>query len=223
MLGFGGSKFARYSALAQMSSSRKSSGKDFSGLRKRLLAQTLCACVIFGLIWGLFHIQGSYAWLRTARQAVRESLTAHYDVKSVIRFVNDVGLWGDALERETLDRLSVPASGQMERTGTDTENPEAVLIFAEEGSAVRAVDDGEIRAVGEDPELGLWLELRTADGKMAKYGHCKDILVREGETVDKGQVVARVGQTGAAASPRLYFLLTQEDQAVDVIHLYSGG
>jgi murein DD-endopeptidase MepM/ murein hydrolase activator NlpD len=197
-----------------------SSPKKSFGLRKRLLVQTLCAGVIFALLWGLFHIQSRHPWLTAARQAVRENLAADYDVRTVARLINEVGLWGDTLEREALSRLSVPASGQMEPADAGMENPGAVLIFSEQGAAVRAVDAGRIQAVGEDPDLGLWLELRTEDGKTAKYGYCQDILVQEGDWVGKGQVVARVGQTGGAAFPQLYFSLTQDDQVLDVMELF---
>jgi murein DD-endopeptidase MepM/ murein hydrolase activator NlpD len=101
--------------------------------------------------------------------------------------------------------------------------PEAVVILTEDGAPIRAVADGEISAAGEDPVLGLWFELRTDDGMTAKYGHCKEILVRQGDSVAKGQTVAQAGQTGAAESPQLYFLLTKGDKYVDMNMLIESG
>jgi murein DD-endopeptidase MepM/ murein hydrolase activator NlpD len=104
----------------------------------------------------------------------------------------------------------------MMKSETDVDPPEAVIILTEDDAPVRAVAKGEISATGEDPVLGLWLELRTDDGMTAKYGYCKEILVRQGDFVDKGQMIARVGQTGGVESPRLYFLLTDGNRFVDV-------
>jgi murein DD-endopeptidase MepM/ murein hydrolase activator NlpD len=171
---------------------------------------------VFAGLWGLFHIQNPSPWLQTAQQAVRGCFTDHYDAQSVVQFIRDVGLWGDSLERETLSQFSVPASGQIMESETGVNPPEAVIILTEEDAPVRAVAEGKISAAGEDPVLGLWFELQTEDGMTAKYGYCKEVFVRQGDSVEKGQVIARAGQTGGAESPRLYFLLTKGDQFVDV-------
>jgi stage IV sporulation protein FA len=184
--------------------------------KKRLLLQTFGACIVFAGLWGLFHVQNPSPWLQSAQRAVRGCFTDHYDAQSVVRFIQDVGLWGDSLEREALSRFSLPASGQITESGTETNPPEAVIILTEDGAPVRAVADGKISAAGEDPVLGLWFELQTADGMTAKYGYCKEILVRQGDLVEKGQLVARTGQTDGAEPPRLYFLLTKDGQFVDV-------
>jgi murein DD-endopeptidase MepM/ murein hydrolase activator NlpD len=184
--------------------------------KRNLMMQTLGACVIFAGLWGLFHVQNPSPWLQAAQQAVRGCFVDHYDAQSVIQLIRDVGLWGDSLEYETLSQFSLPASGQIMESETGANPPEAVIILTEDGAAVRAVAEGKISAAGEDPVLGLWLELRTVDGMTAKYGFCKEVFVRQGDPVEKGQVIARTGQTGDAESPRLYFLLTKGDQFVDV-------
>jgi murein DD-endopeptidase MepM/ murein hydrolase activator NlpD len=171
---------------------------------------------VFAGLWGLFHVQSPTSWVQTAQQAVRGCFTDHYDAQSVLKFIRDVGLWGDSLEREAMSRFSAPASGRIMESEADAGPPEAVIILTEEGAPVRAVADGQISAVGEDPDLGLWLELQTENGATAKYGYCKEIFVRQGDAVAKGQEVARVGQTGGAESPQLYFLLTKGDRIVDI-------
>jgi len=73
-------------------------------------------------------------------------------------------------------------------------------LVAPEGSPLAAVCDGVVQEVNEDQfRLGgkaIWI---YANGVRYGYGHCKDILVKEGE-VKEGQIIATMGNTGFVIS-----------------------
>ena len=65
------------------------------------------------------------------------------------------------------------------------------------------------------PLVGNLLLLRHADGWMSAYAHLDEIQVDRGQTVQRGQAIGRLGQTGSVSSPQLHFELRRAGKAVD--------
>lgn len=79
------------------------------------------------------------------------------------------------------------------------------------GSAVYAFAGGTVYAVGEQPDgYGRYIMLDHGNGWMTLYAHCNEILVLEKLTVEIGQQIATVGQTGAATGAHLHFELLSD-------------
>jgi len=55
---------------------------------------------------------------------------------------------------------------------------------------VRAAGGGVVEAAGTDPAYGLFVLLRHSSGYETMYGHASRLLVREGDSVQAGQVIA---------------------------------
>ena len=55
------------------------------------------------------------------------------------------------------------------------------------------------------PEYGLMLEVDHGNGLMTRYGHTSKILVKVGDLVKRGQIVADIGTTGRSTGPHLHF------------------
>jgi len=51
------------------------------------------------------------------------------------------------------------------------------------------------------------------------YGHLSGIMVKEGERVDKGEVIGRVGSTGHSTGPHLHFEVWSEGKTVNPLGL----
>ncbi|MGE5326895.1 MAG: peptidoglycan DD-metalloendopeptidase family protein, partial [Deltaproteobacteria bacterium] len=77
------------------------------------------------------------------------------------------------------------------------------------GSAVQAVADGRVVSAGWSGGGGKEIKLRHAMGYETYYLHLSRILVKPGELVRQGQIIARTGQTGLATGPHLDFRITQ--------------
>jgi len=82
-------------------------------------------------------------------------------------------------------------------TGLDFPSPVGTEIHAAAGGVVRTA---EMR-----PDYGLMLEIDHGNGLMTRYGHTSQILVKVGQLVKRGQVVADVGTTGRSTGPHLHF------------------
>ena len=81
---------------------------------------------------------------------------------------------------------------------------------ADAGTEIRAFADGTILAVGEDEGYGNYVMIDHGSGYVTLYGHCSKLLISEGETVSKGQIIALVGASGKATGPHLHFELMHD-------------
>jgi murein DD-endopeptidase MepM/ murein hydrolase activator NlpD len=57
---------------------------------------------------------------------------------------------------------------------------------------------------------------------MTRYAHAKTILVKEGEVVTRGQLIARVGSTGLSTGPHLHFEVRKDDKPLDPRAFLAG-
>jgi murein DD-endopeptidase MepM/ murein hydrolase activator NlpD len=73
------------------------------------------------------------------------------------------------------------------------------------GTEIHAAAGGVVRTAEMHPEYGLMLEIDHGNGLVTRYGHTSMILVKVGELVKRGQVVADVGTTGRSTGPHLHF------------------
>lgn len=97
---------------------------------------------------------------------------------------------------------------------------DGVNIAAPAGTAVRAAADGEVVYRGSELDgFGNLLLIKHTDGFVTAYGHNEAMLVRKGQQVRQGQIIAKVGQTGAVTSPQLHFEIRQNLKSVDPVAL----
>jgi murein DD-endopeptidase MepM/ murein hydrolase activator NlpD len=82
---------------------------------------------------------------------------------------------------------------------------DGIDIGAAKGSAVCAAADGEVIFAAKQGGYGNLVLLRHRGGLVTVYAHHDRNLVRKGQRVRAGQVIARVGQTGRASGPHLHF------------------
>lgn len=83
-------------------------------------------------------------------------------------------------------------------------------IAAASGTEVCAFADGIIRAIGENDSYGKYVMIDHAGGCTTLYAHCSELCVSSG-SVSRGQIIAKVGQTGAATGPHLHFELQMDE------------
>jgi murein DD-endopeptidase MepM/ murein hydrolase activator NlpD len=83
---------------------------------------------------------------------------------------------------------------------------DGIDIAATVGEPVKAAGDGSVIYAGSDvAHLGNLLLVSHAGGYITAYGNNETLLVKKGDKVTKGQVIAKAGQSGGVASPRLHF------------------
>jgi murein DD-endopeptidase MepM/ murein hydrolase activator NlpD len=80
---------------------------------------------------------------------------------------------------------------------------------ADEGTDVHAFADGVVLEASQSEGYGNYVKLDHGDGFVTLYGHCSELLVSEGDHVQRGDLIARVGSTGMSTGPHLHFELIQ--------------
>ncbi|HEX6996728.1 MAG TPA: M23 family metallopeptidase [Gammaproteobacteria bacterium] len=83
------------------------------------------------------------------------------------------------------------------------------------GAEIVAVASGVVIWSGERYGYGQLVEINHGNGYVTRYAHNADNLVAVGDTVKRGQVIARMGDTGRATGPNLHFEVLLNGRAVD--------
>jgi murein DD-endopeptidase MepM/ murein hydrolase activator NlpD len=93
---------------------------------------------------------------------------------------------------------------------------DGINIAAPAGTQVRAADNGVVAYAGNELKgFGNLLLIKHADGWTTAYAHNDKLLVKRGDEVKQGQVIAVVGKTGNVDSPQLHFEVRKGTQALD--------
>jgi murein DD-endopeptidase MepM/ murein hydrolase activator NlpD len=92
-------------------------------------------------------------------------------------------------------------------------------IAAKYGTAVCAAASGTVLSATKEKEkgkgYGTHLILDHEDGFQTFYAHLDTILVKEGENIEAGKTVAKVGSSGLSTGPHLHFEIRQHDKHHD--------
>ena len=88
-------------------------------------------------------------------------------------------------------------------------------IGANAGTPINAFADGQVEYVGEDASYGMYFQIDHGDGIKSFYAHCQKIHVTKGQTVQAGETVALVGDTGRTTGPHLHLELKCGETRVD--------
>lgn len=88
-------------------------------------------------------------------------------------------------------------------------------IEAQSGTPIKAAYDGEVVESDMEASYGNYVKIKHIDGLTTLYAHCSKLLVSEGQKVEKGNIIAEVGCTGAANGPHLHFEVRKDNTAVN--------
>ncbi|MEG0217872.1 MAG: M23 family metallopeptidase [Raoultibacter sp.] len=81
---------------------------------------------------------------------------------------------------------------------------------ATKGMPIHAVQSGKVLFVRyKTTGYGYHLAIDNGGGLVTLYGHCSEILVTEGQTVNVGEVIAKVGSTGRSTGNHLHLEFIQ--------------
>jgi lipoprotein NlpD len=110
-----------------------------------------------------------------------------------------------------------PASGEV--TGKfDPVRTKGIEIAAPEDSPIVAVADGTVSYTGSPRDYGNLVILKHGDELLSVYAHAKTILVKEGQSVRRGQTIATAGKSGAVPAT-VHFEARRNHVAVDPLEL----
>lgn len=126
---------------------------------------------------------------------------------------------GDS-QMATAPEFRWPARGRIIRgfAGND-----GINIALPEGTPVKAVEAGVVAYAGNELKgYGDLILIRHPNGFVSAYANNSEIDVKRGETVKRGQIIAKSGQTGNVATPQLHFELRKGSTPVDPIQYLAA-
>ena len=101
---------------------------------------------------------------------------------------------------------------------------DGINLAVPEGTPVKAAEDGVVAYAGNELKgYGNLVLIRHANGFVTAYANASEILVKRGETVRRGQVIAKSGETGSVTSPQLHFEIRKGATPVDPSQYLSGA
>ena len=65
--------------------------------------------------------------------------------------------------------------------------------------------------------------VRHSNGYVTAYAHASQLMVKRGQSIKRGQVIAKSGQTGDASSPQLHFEIRKGSTPVDPLRFLNGA
>ncbi len=105
----------------------------------------------------------------------------------------------------------------------DGQKNDGIDIEAPKDTVVKAADSGTVVYAGNEVRgMGNLLLVSHNGGYITAYGFNDTLLVKKGDTVKKGQPIAKVGTTGSAPDPRLHFEVRRGNKTVDPATVLPG-
>lgn len=157
------------------------------------------------------------------------------ELRALLNFLDDAGKKGDKvfskLEEKKeelqsyLDHLPTywPTDGVVESKFGNRLHPiykkyldhTGVDIGGKTGNPIYAAASGKVVYAAKNGGYGYCVDIDHGNGIITRYGHCKKILVKEGQRVTVGDKIALVGETGTTTGPHLHFEIRINDTAID--------
>ena len=105
------------------------------------------------------------------------------------------------------------------------ERNDGIDLAVPEGTSVKAAESGVVIYAGNElKSYGNLVLVRHENGWVSAYAHNKELLVKRGDQVQRGQVISLAGRTGGVDSPQVHFELRKGATPVDPMqHLSEPG
>ncbi|HOM01473.1 MAG TPA: M23 family metallopeptidase [Acetivibrio sp.] len=124
-----------------------------------------------------------------------------------------------------------PASGSISSNFGSRSDPfnfsqkkhEGIDIAADYGTVIRASATGKVTLSDWYGNYGKCVIISHGNGLSTLYGHCQTLLVKEGQTVQKGDKIATVGSTGRSTGPHLHFEVRLNDVPIDPLQYLDNN
>lgn len=99
---------------------------------------------------------------------------------------------------------------------TDGTHNDGINISVPMGTDVHAAENGSVAYAGSELKgYGNLILLRHDNGLVTAYAHASELLVKRGDRVSRGQIIAKAGKTGAVDQPQLHFEVRRDQTPVD--------
>ena len=98
---------------------------------------------------------------------------------------------------------------------------EGLDIPAPKGTEIKATANGTVVEAGWKGGYGQMVKIQHSDIYSTLYAHCSELLVKVGDTVERGQVIALVGATGTGLYSHVHYEIREKDKTIDPEKFYK--
>src|SRR5262245_1601867 len=127
----------------------------------------------------------------------------------------------------SLPKFRWPANGRVIAgfgPTTNGQQNDGINIALPENTPVKAAEDGVVAYAGNELKgYGNLVLVRHPNGYVTAYAHAKELLVKRGDQVKRGQLIARSGQTGNVTAPQLHFEIRKGASPLDPMRFLNGA
>jgi len=116
-------------------------------------------------------------------------------------------------------KLGIITSGYGHRenpfTGENIETHKGLDINGHYGDLVKCTASGKVTFAGRKGGYGNCIIIDHGNGFETYYGHLSKILIREGQSVDAGDEIGKIGSTGRSTGPHLHYEIHKDNKIVN--------
>ncbi|MEG6509412.1 LysM peptidoglycan-binding domain-containing M23 family metallopeptidase [Methyloligella sp. 2.7D] len=107
---------------------------------------------------------------------------------------------------------------------SDGGHNDGIDMSVPQGTPVKAAENGVVAYAGDELKgYGNLVLVRHSNNWVTAYAHNEDLLVKRGDKVTRGQVIAKAGATGSVSQPQLHFELRKGSRPVDPLQYMSSA
>lgn len=167
----------------------------------------------FAVDYDLNALQRRARLLAASMDEAADSLQAHHDLlESTPSILPTAGYLSSRFSRSRMHPIH---HQNMPHEGVD--------ISAPRGTPILAAAKGRIVRAGWVSGYGQMVEIDHGYGYVTRYGHASKLLVRVGQDVRRGDVIAQVGRTGIATSDNLHYEVRVNGRAQNPMNYVLPG
>jgi murein DD-endopeptidase MepM/ murein hydrolase activator NlpD len=101
---------------------------------------------------------------------------------------------------------------------------DGINLAVPEGTPVKAAEDGVVAYSGNELKgYGNLVLVRHSNGYVTAYAHASELMVKRGDAIKRGQIIAKSGQSGEVGSPQLHFEIRKGSSPVDPLQFLNGA
>ncbi len=183
-------------------------------------------------------------WYTTKSEVIQEGSAGHRRVIALVNYRDDAVQSREIVKQEnTVDAVPKiievgtknpptyiwPVYGRVSSNFGGRKAPKAgastyhkgLDIAVAVGTSVMATSGGKVTSAGWQSGYGYVVYIDHGNGVTSRYGHLSKILVKVGQTVSQGDVIARSGNTGNSTGPHLHFEIRVNGTAVNPYNYLS--
>jgi len=101
---------------------------------------------------------------------------------------------------------------------------DGIDVAVPENTPIKAAEDGEVAYAGSELKgYGNLVLVKHPNGYVTAYAHAKELLVKRGDKIKRGDVIAKSGQSGNVDAPQLHFEVRKGTAPIDPMQFLNGA